>query len=446
MDEPVSIRLNPEKNGFAESGEIAIIEPGYFSLSRKSLCAKVPWSSQGFYLKERPLFTVDPLFHAGVYYVQEASGMFLEQAMIQTVDLSMPLKVLDLCAAPGGKSTLIQSLISNDSLLLSNEVIRSRVGPLLENLTKWGGKNVVVTQNDPAAFSKLEHYFDLMVVDAPCSGSGLFRRDPEAIRDWSPDQVWACSMRQQRILADALVALKPNGTLIYSTCSFSSEENESIVDWLISECGFEPIPLNLKSEWNIVDSRSPLLNGPGYRFYPDRLKGEGLFLACLRKKGNRVKQNGRVPKLAFDRPEKKERMILQDWIREDSTMDLIKREDQVYAIPAFWKSDLALLQKYLYVRKAGILLGKLTPKELIPHHELAMSQLCSEKIKRLALDLENAIQYLKKDDMNLSFPEKGWTLLQFENINLGWLKNLGNRINNYYPVEWRIRMRLSKPG
>ena len=225
--------------------------------------------------------------------------------------------MLDLCAAPGGKSTLIQSLISSDSLLLSNEVIKSRVGSLLENLTKWGGKNVVVTQNDPVAFSRLEHYFDLMVVDAPCSGSGLFRRDPEAIREWSADQVRACSKRQQRILADALGALKPNGMLIYSTCSFSQKKMKTIVDWLISECGFESVPLNLKNDWNIIESRSPLFNGPGYRFYPDRLKGEGLFLACLRKTGNPEKTSGRVPKLTFDRPEKKERMILQDWIRED---------------------------------------------------------------------------------------------------------------------------------
>jgi 16S rRNA C967 or C1407 C5-methylase (RsmB/RsmF family)/NOL1/NOP2/fmu family ribosome biogenesis protein len=446
MNEPVSVRLNPGKNIFNEKDKKELIEPAYYTLSQKSLYEKIPWSTQGFYLKERPLFTADPLFHAGAYYVQEASGMFLEQAMIQTIDLSRPLKVLDLCAAPGGKSTLIQSLISSDSLLLSNEVIKSRVGSLLENLIKWGGGNVVVTQNDPAAFSKLENYFDLMVVDAPCSGSGLFRRDPEAITEWSVEQVKMCSLRQQRILADTLSALKANGILIYSTCSFSLEENESIVDWLIRDCGLESVPLSLKSEWNIVESRSREHDGWGYRFYPDRLKGEGLFLACLRKTGSHKRNRGRIPKLHLDSPEKKDRMILLDWIREDSTMDLFMREDQVYAIPFSWKFDLPILQKYFYVRKAGILLGKITPRELIPHHEFAMSPLCSEKIKRMSLSLEGAIQYLKREEINLSSGEKGWALVQFENINLGWLKNLGNRINNYYPMEWRIHMKISKPA
>ncbi len=445
LNEVPSVRLNPKKNGFTDSSETAKINSSPFSLSRKSLYAHVPWSSQGYYLRERPLFTGDPLFHAGVYYVQEASSMFLEQAIMQTVDLSRTLKVLDLCAAPGGKSTLIQSLITRDSLLLSNEAIKSRVGSLLENMTKWGGENTVVTQNDPAGFSKLPQYFDLMVVDAPCSGSGLFRRDPEAISEWSPDQVRVCSQRQRRILADALGALKINGILLYSTCSFSSEENEAIVDWLMKEYPFESVPLQLQDEWNIVESRSPFFNGWGYRFYPDRLKGEGLFLACLRKTASEEK-NLRIPKLASESPDKKERMILRDWIREDSKIELIKREDHVYGIPSSWKSDLALLQQSLYIRKAGILLGKLARRDLIPHHELAMSSLCSEKIRKLPLDLEASIQYLRKEEINSSALEKGWALAQFNNINLGWLKNLGTRINNYYPTEWRIHMRLTKSG
>ena len=165
---------------------------------------RVPWSSSGYYLPERPFFTFDPLLHAGVYYVQEASSMFLEQALKQTVSLDQPLKVLDLCAAPGGKSTLLQSLINSDSLLVSNDVIRSRANILEENLTKWGAENVVVTNNDPKDFTRLENFFDVIVVDAPCSGSGLFRRDPEAINEWSVQNVALCSQRQQRILADII--------------------------------------------------------------------------------------------------------------------------------------------------------------------------------------------------------------------------------------------------
>ena len=181
---------------------------------------------------QRPSFTFDPLFHAGTYYVQEASSMFLEQALKQSVDLSQPLRVLDLCAAPGGKSTLLQSLLNKESLLVSNDVIKSRAAILEENIVKWGAANVVVTNNDPAHFARLENYFDAIVIDAPCSGSGLFRRDPEAINEWSENNVQLCSQRQQRIVADVWPALKQNGILIYSTCSYSAEEDEAILDWM----------------------------------------------------------------------------------------------------------------------------------------------------------------------------------------------------------------------
>lgn len=206
-EQVTSIRVNPAKRT-----EI------------KSQNSKIPWADAGFYLEQRPSFTFDPLFHAGTYYVQEASSMFLEQALKQTVDLSQSIKVLDLCASPGGKSTHIQSLISKDSLLVSNDVIRSRANVLKDNIIKWGCENVVVTNNDPKDFSKLENYFDMIVVDAPCSGSGLFRRDPVAIDEWSENNVQLCSQRQQRILADVWPALKKDGILIYSTCSYSKKK------------------------------------------------------------------------------------------------------------------------------------------------------------------------------------------------------------------------------
>src|ERR1044071_5586576 len=196
---------------------------------------KIPWTEYGHYLSQRPSFTFDPLFHAGCYYVQEASSMFLEQALKQTIDLSKPLRVLDLCAAPGGKSTHILSLISKDSLLVSNEVIRSRAKILKDNIVKWGYSNVVVTNNDPKDFQRLENHFDVIVVDAPCSGSGLFRREPEAIEEWSINNVQLCCQRQQRILADIIPALKGGGILIYSTCSYSPQEDEQIVQWMRNE-------------------------------------------------------------------------------------------------------------------------------------------------------------------------------------------------------------------
>ena len=268
-----SIRVNPSK---------ATVEEIKFNTS------PVPWSSFGYYLDQRPSFTLDPLLHAGCYYVQEASSMFLEQALKQTVDVSQDLKVLDLCGAPGGKSTLLQSMISAGSLLVSNEVIKSRSAILQENITKWGAANVVVTNNDPKDFARLTDFFDVMVIDAPCSGSGLFRRDAGAIEEWSEANVLLCSQRQQRIVADAMPSLKKDGVLIYCTCSFSVEEDEAVIDWLCDEFGMNTLRLSVDEAWNIVQSFTPKHHAACYRFYPDKLKGEGFFIAFLQQWDQRL--------------------------------------------------------------------------------------------------------------------------------------------------------------
>ncbi|MCH5597279.1 RsmB/NOP family class I SAM-dependent RNA methyltransferase [Niabella ginsengisoli] len=261
-----SLRRNPHK----------IRKDSLDSHFKDVLDQPVTWSQYGHYLSQRPSFTFDPLFHAGCYYVQEASSMFLEQALKQTVDLSKPLKVLDLCAAPGGKSTHLQSLISNDSLLVSNEVIRQRVNILKDNIIKWGSSNVVVTSNDAKDFSKLKGYFDVIVVDAPCSGSGLFRKDGNAINEWSENNVMLCNQRQQRILADVMPALKEDGVLIYSTCSYSKDENEDITNWLANEFQIANLKLEIKPDWNITEVKT-FSNHYGYRFWPHLTKGEGFF-------------------------------------------------------------------------------------------------------------------------------------------------------------------------
>jgi len=277
-----SIRMNPFKKSDPDS---------YRDVNLKS---KTPWTDHGYYLETRPSFTFDPLFHAGCYYVQEASSMFLEQALKQTVDLSQPIKVLDLCAAPGGKSTHLLSLISKESLLVSNEVIRSRANILTDNIMKWGCSNVVVTNNDPRDFQRIENYFDVIVVDAPCSGSGLFRRDPEAIEEWSEHNVALCSQRQQRILADVLPSLKYGGMLIYSTCSYSQQEDEEICNWLTEEFQISNFKLKIENEWGIIETDK------GYRFWPDKVKGEGFFIACFKKEAG---DNGDVylPKVKPDK-------------------------------------------------------------------------------------------------------------------------------------------------
>lgn len=401
----------------------------------------VPWSSHGYYLPERPSFTFDPLLHAGAYYVQEASSMFLEQALKQTADLSKPLRVLDLCAAPGGKSTLIQSLISKESLLVSNETIKSRVHILTENLIKWGGSNVVVINNDPKDFARLENYFDVIVIDAPCSGSGLFRRDPDAMNEWSEENVNLCSHRQQRILADSWPALKQDGVLIYSTCSFSKEEDEDVMDWMTEEFRAESLELEIDNSWNIIKTTSTKSNGYGYRFYPDKVKGEGFFITALKKKEGAAFYLPKIKKPNFEKLTKNEEMLTKEWLKQNADITLIKKENLVYALPANSLNDFNFLQSSLYIKKAGVLLGKITPHELIPDHELALSNIINPKINSVELSKEQAIQYLRKEEVKIETSLKGWAVVKYENINLGWIKILENRINNYYPSGWRILKR-----
>ncbi|RFS19738.1 RNA methyltransferase [Chitinophaga silvatica] len=427
-----SLRLNPNKI------KTTVQEEKVLTALSATGTSKVPWSSQGYYLPERPSFTFDPYFHAGAYYVQEASSMFLEYAVRHSVDLNSSLKVLDLCAAPGGKSTLLQSLLNEESVLVSNEVIKSRAALLADNLTKWGAANTIVSNNDPRDFSALPGYFDLIVVDAPCSGSGLFRRDPELIPEWSLDNVELCSQRQQRILADVLPALKEDGVLIYSTCSFSAAEDEVILNWLADHFELENVQLPWHEEWNIVLTETSKRNFQGYRFYPDRLKGEGLFLACLRK---------RSAEKAFKEPKQKQKQLqlsskqtslLSPWINKPAAYEYFLHQEDVLVLSPVVAEILPVLQQALYIRKAGVKAGQLGAKELIPDHQLAMSLLISEQVPVVTLPKMPALQYLRKEDPGIITDVKGWGLVAYEGMNLGWAKFLPNRINNYYPKELRI--------
>jgi 16S rRNA C967 or C1407 C5-methylase (RsmB/RsmF family)/NOL1/NOP2/fmu family ribosome biogenesis protein len=421
-----SIRFNPLKPVNISSTEF--------------ISGNVPWSSGGYYLSQRPFFTFDPLLHAGAYYVQEASSMFLEEAIRQTVDLSRSLTALDLCAAPGGKSTLIQSLLNKESILVSNEVIKTRVTILEENLIKWGGVNRIITNNDPKDFRKFPELFDLVVIDAPCSGSGLFRRDPELVKEWSPGNVEMCSQRQQRILADILPSLKEDGVLIYSTCSYSVEEDEEIADWLISAFGMEPLELNIKEEWNIVKSHTEK-GGFGYRFYPDKLKGEGFFISCFRKKQESHDSEGASyssrKSSKLEKATKNELLLVNEMVNTDGLL-CWKLGERILAIPEVQEKLLVELMNGLYIRNAGVSLGKPSAKELIPDHELAMSTICREGIATMELKKEDALQYLRREEVKLDGNLRGWALATFKNLPLGWMKVLPNRINNYYPKEWRI--------
>jgi 16S rRNA C967 or C1407 C5-methylase (RsmB/RsmF family)/NOL1/NOP2/fmu family ribosome biogenesis protein len=409
---PVSTRLNPRKK------------------SPFGNTPPVPWCRDGRYLDQRPSFTLDPHLHGGGYYVQEASSMFIEQALTQTIDLAQPLRVLDLCAAPGGKSTHLLSLLSADSLLVSNEAIRSRATVLAENIQKWGHANVIVTNNDPTAFSSLTGYFDVILIDAPCSGEGLFRKDPDAIAEWSPDSVALCSARQRRIVEDALPALKEGGLLIYCTCTYNESENESNLRWLASNQQLEFI--SLQHTEGIQEVNESVING--YHFFPHRIVGEGFFISVMRKTEATETLHQRRDK----RGESK--VAMPDWLKGDFIAT--KHNDLVIALPHSSASDMLWLAQQLNIVTRGIALCTEKHGKLIPEHAAALSvDLDHSKFPLLDLTRDQALQYLRKDVLTIDDAPKGFCLVRFEDTALGWVNVLDRRINNLYPSGWRVRLR-----
>ncbi|MEN9299007.1 MAG: hypothetical protein RLZZ429_1320 [Bacteroidota bacterium] len=404
-------------------------------LQQKLTGEPIPWCPLGIYLDERPSFTLDPSFHAGAYYVQDASSMFLWEVLSQLVPEHQHKKVLDLCAAPGGKSTLLASYFT-ESLLVCNEVIKSRAAILVENITKWGNSNVIVTNNDPSHFTQSGITFDVIVVDAPCSGSGLFRKDPDAITEWSLDHVQHCSLRQQRILEDIIPALNENGILIYATCSYSQEEDEMIADWLMSSGAFEALSVNISDQWGIVETYAEKSKAPGYRFYPDHLKGEGFFIAAFKKK-TPATALGQGKSTLLKQPQKQELAQIKEFLPVAESFKLFKQGEQFRIFDQQWYDDLQQMADRLYIRKAGIGIGEIKGKDIIPSHELAMSLLPLHHFNRVTINKEDALKYLRRQDLFINAP-KGWNLILYQDLPLGWIKALPNRINNYYPQEWRI--------
>jgi 16S rRNA C967 or C1407 C5-methylase (RsmB/RsmF family)/NOL1/NOP2/fmu family ribosome biogenesis protein len=414
---PVSIRLNPRK-------QAAIVTD-----------RPVPWSRYGHYLAQRPSFTFDPRFHAGAYYVQEASSMFLEQAFMQIGGDAEGLTVLDLCAAPGGKSTHLLSLMSPESTLVSNEVIRTRATILSENIQKWGAHNAIVTSSDPQQFSALESVFDIAVVDAPCSGEGLFRKDPSAIDAWSPENVELCARRQHRILEDIWPAIKNGGFLIYSTCTYNQLENESNLTQLLSQGDAQSFSLDIDPAWNVTPVN---LNGvQAYRFYPHKTTGEGFFLAVMRKTSGamapRMKASGDLAKV----PARIEEEI-RTWLNVPLRYFLHKEE--IRAVPLYGEKLLGHLSRHLYIVNAGTLIGTAKQNKVVPAHAAALSvHLDQGRWSQYDVDHDTAIRYLRKEAITAADLPRGFALVKYQGLPLGWINVLDTRANNLYPAEWRIR-------
>ena len=393
------------------------------------------WCDQGLYLNERPLFVLDPLWHAGAYYVQEASSMFI-QHLLHHLNMDTTSMVLDLCAAPGGKSTLLANWFK-DGLVVANETIKGRNAILVENITKWGADNMIVTQNDPGHFKALPAFFDLVMIDAPCSGSGLFRKDISAISEWSLDHVQHCSLRQQRIIEESLDTLKEGGYLIYSTCSYSFEEDEKIMDQIANLPGMVNVKIPVPASWNIISCESPEHQCQGFRFYPDKIKGEGFFISVFKKEATSDNNTTAADSFKFTPLSKNELVVAKSYFELPASHQYLSHQNSMIAIPILFESSILSILSHLYVKKLGLDLGAVKGKDFIPSHALAMSYWSNLPYANLEVDSQTALNYLRRADIQLD-GNVGWHLIKYQGIALGWAKLLPNRVNNYYPNEWRI--------
>ncbi|MGP1492976.1 MAG: methyltransferase RsmF C-terminal domain-like protein [Prevotella fusca] len=392
---PVSIRLNP----FKLSEETNKINP---ALSPQP----IPWCKEGFWLETRPNFTFDPLLHAGVYYVQEASSMFLSHVLQHLV--KEPVMALDLCAAPGGKTTCARTSLPAGSFLFSNEPIGKRAQILAENVQKFGHEDVIVTNNYPRDYKKSKLSFDVIIADVPCSGEGMFRKDPHSIEEWSPQNVENCWQLQRSIIADIWNNLKSGGILIYSTCTFNAHEDEENIAWILNEYDAELLSVPTEEAWNITGSLigNPLKDGrdfPVYRFIPGKTHGEGIFMAIIRKRGDNEALNNKA------------------------TLEIDKA--------------IAEAHKRLRILSHGVKEGTQKGKNIIPDHTLALSFSADKSAyPNVEVDYQTAIAYLRHEAIVLSSEApRGIVLLTYKGHPIGFAKNLGTRANNLYPLEWRIK-------
>lgn len=422
LSEPptVSIRVNDK----LMPGELPV-------LINDSQARQVPWNPDGYYLSARPQFTLDPLMHAGCYYVQEPSSMFLDHVLRELVPDDAV--VLDLCAAPGGKSTIIsQHLLYG--LLVSNEVVRQRVFILAENVQKWGNGNVVVTHNKPSDFSeRMPNAFDCILVDAPCSGEGMFRKDERAQQEWSLRNVQMCAQRQKQILKDAWGALKPGGLIIYSTCTYNTLENEQIVRFINNELGADIVPIPLQQQWGIQQ-------GLGCHFYPHKLRGEGLYMCALRKREQHFTEFRPKPAKKNKRQPQQDLQEVREWLFNPELWHLYQTERFVIAFPEDFRELIEYMYDHFTCISVGFGLSELRGRHQAPLHSLSMvKDFNAEAFPIVELELPQALAYLRTEALQLPHAPVGLVLLTYHNVPLGFAKNIGNHCNNLYPYEWRIR-------
>lgn len=417
---PVSVQLNPHK-----------------STDLPYPIDVVPWYAGGRYLTDRPVFTLDPSFQAGAYYVQEAGSMFIAHLAQTLLPADRPWKILDLCASPGGKSCLLSSVAPAGSLMVSNEIIKSRYNILRYNLAKWGHDNRWTTNLDPERFSTLTGFFDLVLVDAPCSGEGLFRKDPKAREEWSPEAVSFCGLRQERILRAAAPLLAPEGVLLYSTCTYNQRENEQQAS-LLTDLGYQIEQPEVPAEWNLLEKSA------GYHFFPHRVRSEGFFaLAARQQIDHRPKKYRSKPFPHLSPLAKRYVSEVNQWLQAPEQHQLLSTQNgRILALSKQRRKEAEILATALGRIDLGIPLGEFKGKALVPSAELALHTILSPQLPRLEVDRRTAQLLLKRETPTLPENVRGRYLITHEGLGLLWIKGLGNRYNNNYPTAWRIRMAL----
>lgn len=424
----VSVRINPAKAGSPSE------------IFGNLVSGPVEWNRHAAFLSERPAFTLDPLIHAGAYYVQDSSAMFPGKAFRDVLDKVLESgiispKVLDLCAAPGGKTTDISASLRESCkggyLLISNEIMKQRAAVLADNAAVWGDPSVVVTSVDPKAFGSLPGFFDIIVADVPCSGEGMFRKDDEAVSQWSEENVALCQARQRRIVADVWPSLAEGGFLVYSTCTFNNLENDDNVKWICSEFGAEIIG---------IDSCGLLRTECGVSLVPGFVRGEGQYCAVLRKTSPSAgtaacsgRQQDRWQKL----PEA-HASIIRPLLDEE--MAMIVKDGRIVAVPEYVRCLLSMLEP-LHPLARGLAVGMFKGKDFIPDADLALSlSLRRGAFNEFEVNRETALSFLHRDPVRLPDAERGILLLVYRGLPIGFVKNLGNRCNSLHPLHRRIRM------
>ncbi len=434
--QPVSIRLNPFKSNHCQN---------YLSLCHQynlEIESPINWCKYGYYLKSRPSFTADPLFHCGCYYVQEASSMFISH-ILKNIMPDAPLHILDLCAAPGGKSTLILSEMPANSLLFANEINPSRCHILCENIIKWGNPNVIVTNNNAEDYKRSKLLFDVILCDAPCSGEGMFRKDNKAIDEWSSSNVVKCSTRQRDILSTIWDNLRPGGFLIYSTCTYNTSENEFNARFIRDELGGKPLSFETDKSWGIDTTNYLSDTIPVYRFFPHKTKGEGFFACCFRKEDSTLNKNSLPGKKIKSQSKNQCKCPPEYFGCIDSFNDYYYSKDSagnIYAIKMAHQDLNVLAERHLNVKHKGICLCNPKGNKLRPAQSLAVSiALKNDFFPIKSIDISTALSYLKCESLQLDNSPKGYVLLTYKDHPIGFVNNIGSRANNMYPQEWRIR-------